>query len=314
MHDRITLRFLAAPTDETRDGTSIQAGRVLEWIDKAGYACAAGYSGQYCVTAYVGNVHFSQPIRPGALVEATAQIIHTGRSSMHVLVSVESANPRSGEFSLATHCLLVFVAMDENRKPVPVPPWRPRTKEDERLSTGAVERTEARREIHDLMLAQEYTDAGTTPVLTFRFLANPTDVNWGGNAHGGIVMRWITETAQALSTSYFGDETVCVYTGGIHFHHPVHIGDVVEVTARIIHTRDHSIHMPVRVSATNPRDMNFQLTTRCMTVFVHVDEDGHAAPVPQLELMSDEDFRLNEHARDIIRRRGSLPPLETPRR
>ena len=45
MRDRITLRFLAAPTDETRDGTSIQAGRVLEWIDKAGYACATGYSG-----------------------------------------------------------------------------------------------------------------------------------------------------------------------------------------------------------------------------------------------------------------------------
>lgn len=314
MHDRITLRFLAAPTDETRDGKSIQAGRVLEWIDKAGYACAAGYSGQYCVTAYVGNVHFSKPIRPGDLVEATAQIIHTGRSSMHVLVSVESASPRTGEFSLATHCLLVFVAMDEHRRPVPVPQWRPRTSEDERLAHGAVERIEARKEIHRLTLEQEYTDAGTAPVLTFRFLANPTDVNWGGNAHGGIVMRWITETAQALSTSWYGDETVCVYTGGIHFHRPIHIGDVVEVTARILHTGPRSIHLAIRVSATNPREMHFELTTRCHAVFVHVGEDGRAAPVPQLELRSDEDRRLNAHALEVIRRRTSLPPLETPRR
>lgn len=314
MHDRITLRFLAAPTDETRDGKSIQAGRVLEWIDKAGYACAAGWSGQYCVTAYVGNVHFSKPIRPGDLVEATAQIIHTGRSSMQVLVSVESASPRTGEFTLATHCVLVFVAMDEHRKPVPVPQWRPRTAEDERLANGAVERIEARKEIHRLTLAQEYTDEGTAPVLTFRFLANPTDVNWGGNAHGGIVMRWITETAQTLSTSWHGEETVAVYTGGIHFHRPVHIGDIVEVTTRILHTGPRSIHMAVRVSATNPRDMAFELTTRCHTVFVHVGDDGRAAPVPQLEQRTDEDRRLQAHALEVIELRKKLPPLETPNR
>ena len=162
MHDRITLRFLAAPTDETKDGLSIQAGRVLEWIDKAGFACAAGYSGRYCVTAYVGNVHFSQPIRPGELVEASAQIIYTGRTSMHVLVTVESANPRTGEFALATHCLLVFVAMDDDRKPVEIPKWRPRTREDEELSKDALERIEARKAIHDVRLAQTFSDAHDT--------------------------------------------------------------------------------------------------------------------------------------------------------
>ena len=47
----MTLRFLAAPTDVSEDGVTVQAGRVLEWIDKAGYACAVGYSGGYCVTA-----------------------------------------------------------------------------------------------------------------------------------------------------------------------------------------------------------------------------------------------------------------------
>ena len=314
MHDRITLRFLAAPTDETRDGTSIQAGRVLEWIDKAGYACAAGYSGAYCVTAYVGNVEFSQPIRPGDLVEVTAQIIHTGRSSMHVLVSVESASPRTGEFALNTHCLLVFVAMSDDRKPVPVPQWRPRTKEDERLALGAVERIEARKAIHELTLNQQFTDEGTAPVLVLRFLANPTDVNWGGNAHGGIVMRWITEAAEALSTSFVGDDTVCVYTGGIHFHRPIHIGDIVEVTARIIHTSERSVHMAIRVRATNPRRIDYELTTRCLAIFVHVGADGKAAPVPQLELRTDEDHRLDAHAIDIMARRKQLPPLVTPRK
>ena len=39
--DRVTLRFLAAPTDLGYSGT-VDAGRVLEWIDKAGYALAVG--------------------------------------------------------------------------------------------------------------------------------------------------------------------------------------------------------------------------------------------------------------------------------
>ena len=314
MHDRITLRFLASPTDETRDGSSIQAGRVLEWIDKAGYACAAGYSGRYCVTAYVGNVHYSRPIRPGELIEATAQIIYSGRTSMHVLVTVEAANPRSGEFSLATRCLLVFVAMDDDHNPTAVPKWRPRTSEDERLSADAVTRMEARKEIHKTTLEQKFTDAGTTPRLTLRFLANPSDVNWGGNAHGGIVMRWLTECAQALSTSWVGKETVCVYSGGIHFHAPVHIGDLVEVDGRIIHTGPHSVHVSLRIRATNPIDMDYRLTTRCTMVFVRVGEDGTAEEVPQIELRNDEDRALNAHALDLIARRKQLKQLPTPSR
>ena len=37
----IVLRFLAAPMDITYGGT-VHGGKLLEWIDKAGYACATG--------------------------------------------------------------------------------------------------------------------------------------------------------------------------------------------------------------------------------------------------------------------------------
>jgi acyl-CoA hydrolase len=92
----ITLRFLAAPTDAGYSG-NVSGGRVSEWIDKAGYACAVGWAGTYCVTAYVGNVRFSRPVRVGDLVEATAQLIHTGRSSMHIQVTVRSGNAHRGD-------------------------------------------------------------------------------------------------------------------------------------------------------------------------------------------------------------------------
>ncbi|APF40795.1 acyl-CoA thioesterase [Neomicrococcus aestuarii] len=313
MDDRVTLRFLASPTDVSEDGVTVQAGRILEWIDKAGYACAVGYSGGYCVTAYVGNVHFTRPIVNGDLIEVTAQLVYTGRSSMHVVITVDAANVRERIFRPAMDCILVFVAMDENRKSKAVRPYEPTHAEARSLAAGVAARVDARNEIRRAMDEQAYTDAGTTPQLTFRFLASPTDVNWGGNAHGGIVMRWIDEVGRTCAEQWAQADAVAVYTGGIHFLNPVHIGDIVEAEARMIHTGPHSMHIVVHVRAKDPRggeDAQWRPTTRCMTVFVTRDESGHAANVPQLELVTDEDRRLNEHALDLVRRRAALPQME----
>lgn len=309
MDDRITLRFLAAPQDATADGRSAQAGRVLEWIDKAGYACAVGWSGGYCVTAYVGNVHFTRPITVGNLIEASAQVIHTGRTSMHVLVRVAQADPRTGRYEEATHCLLIFVAVDEQKRPRTVPEWSPRTIDDLALAEGAAARIEGRRALHEVMRAQKYTESGTGPRIVFRFLAAPGDVNWGGNAHGGIVMRWIDEAANAVAQRWSGRDSVAVYSGGIHFYRPVRIGHLVEVEARLIHTGPRSMHLAIHVRSGDPRTGELELTTQCMSVFVVRGADGAAEPVPGLEATSDEDRRLDAHARELIRLRAQLPPL-----
>ncbi|ASN37676.1 acyl-CoA thioesterase [Paeniglutamicibacter terrestris] len=309
MNDVITLRFLAAPTDVSEDGVTVQAGRVLEWIDKAGYACAVGYSGGYCVTAYVGNVHFTRPIENGDLIEVTARIVHTGRSSMQVVVTVDAADVRERVFRPAMDCILVFVAMDENRRAKTVQQWVPLDAEGAQLAQGAADRVAVRAEIRDAMRAQEYTDAGTAPREKFRFLASPSDVNWGGNAHGGIVMRWIDEVARACAMGWSGKDAVAVYSGGIHFMNPIHIGDIVELEARLIHTGPHSMHIAVHVRARDPRETQWRDTTQCMTIFVTRDESGRASEVRQLVPVNEEDKRLDAHAVDLICRRAELAPL-----
>lgn len=72
---------MAAPMDADVRGR-VGAGRMLEWIDKSAYACAAAWSGHYCVTAYVGNVRFHQPLHVRDLVEVQAWLIHTGASAL----------------------------------------------------------------------------------------------------------------------------------------------------------------------------------------------------------------------------------------
>ena len=148
-----TLRFLAPPSEGGVDG-SIRAGHVLEWIDRAGFACAAAWSGSYCVTAYVGNVHFTRRIRIGDLVEAEARIISTGRTSMQVLVTVHTADPTVGEYARATHCLLVFVAMDADRQPRAVPEWRPSSLAELDLTDRGRQRVRARARIRAAMEAE----------------------------------------------------------------------------------------------------------------------------------------------------------------
>ena len=120
----VTLRFLAEP-QHVNFGGKVHGGQVMKWIDQAAYACASGWCGRYCVTAYVGGIHFKEPIKIGDVVDVAALVIMTGRTSMHIAVDVSARDPKLSVVRDTTHCVLVFVAIDENAKPVSVPEWLP---------------------------------------------------------------------------------------------------------------------------------------------------------------------------------------------
>ena len=126
---QVALQFLAEPTD-VNFGGKVHGGTVMKWIDQAGYACAAGWSGCYCVTVYVSGIQFIRPIHIGNLVEVQASVIHTGRTSMHIAVDVLCRHPTEVEQQKTTHCVIIFVAMDDNGKPYPVPKWQPEASQD----------------------------------------------------------------------------------------------------------------------------------------------------------------------------------------
>lgn len=133
----VTFRFLAEPSD-VNFGGKVHGGMVMKWIDQAGYGCAVGWSGAYCVTVAVGGIQFVQPIHIGDMVSVHAKLIHTGQSSMHFSVDVVARDLESGNERLATSCFIVFVALDgADGKPTAVPEWRPTDGEDRRLQALA---------------------------------------------------------------------------------------------------------------------------------------------------------------------------------
>ncbi len=142
----ITLRFLAEP-NTVNFGGKVHGGTVMKWIDEAGYACATAWAKRYCVTVFVGSIRFHHPVRIGELVEVEAHLAYTGNTSMNIAVEVRSGDIKGGGLRKTTECLIVFVAVDDEGRPMPVDSFSPETPGEIALADHAREYLEAARRV-----------------------------------------------------------------------------------------------------------------------------------------------------------------------
>jgi acyl-CoA hydrolase len=140
---------------------------------------------------------------------------------------------------------------------------------------------------------------GTQRECLFRFISQPTDVNWGGNVHGGMVMKWMDQAGYACAVGWCGGYAVTASVGGMSFLKPIRIGDVVEVRARIVSTGTSSMHIAVEVDSIDIRTQARTRTTRCVMVFVAVDEKGSPKAVPKWVPQDEADVRLAAYASEL---------------
>jgi uncharacterized protein (TIGR00369 family) len=110
--------------------------------------------------------------------------------------------------------------------------------------------------------------------LSMSFLAEPNDVNYSGNVHGGKVMKWIDEIGYALSIQFTKKYCVTKFVDDIEFLKPIHIGDLVNLEAKIIKVGKTSLRIKIDVSSTNLIKNKSKKNCECFIVFVAVDERG----------------------------------------
>ena len=143
--------------------------------------------------------------------------------------------------------------------------------------------------------------SGQQREVTFRFLTEPTDVNFGGKVHGGMVMKWIDQAGYAAAVGWSGRYCVTVAVGGIQFVQPILIGDLVTVRAKLIYTGSSSMHFAVDVLACDLKDRKERLATSCVIVFVALDSpDGKPTAVAPWAPQTPEDKRLAEYAERMM--------------
>ena len=133
--------------------------------------------------------------------------------------------------------------------------------------------------------------------VTFRFLAQPTDVNFGGKVHGGMAMKWIDQAGYAAAVAWSGTYCVTVAVGGIQFVQPILIGDLVTVRSQLIRTGHSSMHFAVDVLARDLKLQQDRLATSCVIVFVALDApDGKPTAVPTWQPQNDDERRMADSA------------------
>jgi acyl-CoA hydrolase len=129
---RVTLSHIMTAQHTNLLGT-VHGGVVMKLVDDAAGAVAGRHSEGPAVTGAMDEMAFLEPVRVGDLLHVKAQINWAGRSSMEVGVRVMAE--RWNESAPATHvasAYLVFVAVDADGHPRPVPQVVPETDRDRR--------------------------------------------------------------------------------------------------------------------------------------------------------------------------------------
>jgi len=117
----LALQTLAMPKDTNANG-DIFGGWLVSQMDlAAGIASKKATQGR-SVTVAIQNVHFISPVQVGATVSCYTKVVKKGKTSVHIDVEVWTSNIRIDEEpTKMADGLFVFVAIDENGKPRPIP-------------------------------------------------------------------------------------------------------------------------------------------------------------------------------------------------
>ena len=114
------LSDVVFPEDTNPYGTMF-GGHAFAMMDKAAFLAANRFAHTLAVTASSESVDFTVPVRVGMILEAVAQVIHAGRTSMVVRVILNCREPLSIEERQATVGYFTMVAVDASGTPVHVP-------------------------------------------------------------------------------------------------------------------------------------------------------------------------------------------------
>ncbi len=124
----------------------------------------------------------------------------------------------------------------------------------------------------------------------------PNDANPLGFILGGTVMHLIDIAGAIASHRHARRTLVTAAVDGLQFLHPIRVGDLIILRARVTATFTTSLEVEVQVFSEETLTGKRQLTSIAYLTFAAIGEDGRGVPVPPLRLDSDEDREAAEAA------------------
>jgi len=123
---------------------TVFGGLVMGLCDRTALIVAERHSGAPCVTAAVDSLNFVAPASAGdtLIIKATAN--RAWRSSMEIGVRVCAENTLTQVSHHVVSAYFTFVALGDDRRPLPVPAVAPQTETEKRRFKDAGKRREQR--------------------------------------------------------------------------------------------------------------------------------------------------------------------------
>jgi uncharacterized protein (TIGR00369 family) len=139
----VTISQLMEVTDANIAG-NVHGGVIMRLVDTAAALAAIRHAAGLCVTVSLDEMSFLEPVHIGDVVTLRAMVNDVGRTSLECGVRVDAENPVTGRRVHASSAYLVFVAVDEDGHPRPVPPLLAESDDELRRQHEAKLRRQAR--------------------------------------------------------------------------------------------------------------------------------------------------------------------------
>lgn len=133
--------------------------------------------------------------------------------------------------------------------------------------------------------------------VTISQLMQPQHANSAGSVHGGWIMKLVDEAGALACMRFANRRVVTVAVDQMMFRQPIHVGNLVTLTAEVSYAGRTSMEAEVRVVAENPITGEQTHTNTAYLVYVALDEEGRPAAVPQLIPETDAHRRRMEQAK-----------------
>ena len=132
----------------------------------------------------------------------------------------------------------------------------------------------------------------------------PLYANHYGSVHGGIILRMVDEAAFVAATKHARSNVVMASMDHIVFKHPVNIGDMLNIRARLCYVGRSSMEVEVTIETEKLKEGKTLRIGSAYLTMVAINERGKPTRVPPLLLNTEEEKHRSRLA--IARRKERL--------
>lgn len=118
-------------------------------------------------------------------------------------------------------------------------------------------------------------------------LVTPEMSNFGGNMHGGDLLKLLDQVAYTCAMRYTGNYVVTLSVDNVLFKQAIRIGELLTFNAAVNYTGRTSMEIGIQVIAEDLEKQIVRHTNSCYFTMVSVDKNGKPVPVKPLEIETD---------------------------